>query len=251
MKGKYADLCVTNASAKVAETAAKLGWSHICFARDLKSESFKTFAQEARCLETKDLSVYVGAIISSNIAENARRALEHADLVIVEAAGEEAFRQASESHEVDLIVGAEKYVERDPMDFRGSGLDHVMMKFMAERKIGYAIKFSDILASYGGGRIQLLGRIRQNIKLAVKYKVSVVGISGAASEYELRGPLEMAAYLSYLGLGQTAEKAVSDNPLRLLQKSEDRKNPDVITEGVKVVDWGGQQKKPKKKHGWY
>lgn len=252
MKERYADLCILKPDGSVIEMAEKLGWDAICLAGEFKdTQSFKKFAEEAEKLKKGGAELYVGAVISDNIAEKARKAVECADLIIAEGKNEEACRQAAESHEVDLLLSPEGYVENDLTDYRNSGLDHVTMKSMADRKTAYGIRFADILNSYGSRRIQLLGRIRQNIQLALKYKTPVIAVSGASSEYELRAPREIIAYLSYLGLGDAAKKTVTENPLKLIKKIKDRSNPNVITEGVGVVEWGGQQKKPKKKSGWY
>ena len=251
MNARHADLCVFNAGKAMADELSRLGWGSACFAREFSDAgSFKKFAEEVRGMKS-EIASYAAAIITSGVSENARKALEHADLIIVEARTEEDFRQASESYDVDIILGAEKYIERDMMDFRASGLDHVMMKFMGERKTAYGVKFSDILNSYGARRIQLLGRIRQNIQMAMKYKVPVVAVSGASSEYELKTPQELESFLLFLSTEEAAKKSVADNPLKLLSKAEDRKNPDIVTSGVKVVDWGSQQKKQKRKFGWY
>jgi len=252
MTGKHADLCVTFANEKALETAGSLGYESIGLACEFRnSESFRKFAKEALPTSAAGINILTCAIITENVAENAKKALEISDIVIAEPKSEEACRQASESYEVDAIMSPEKYVENDMTDYKSSGLDHVMMKYMAERNIAYAIRFSDILRSYGAKRIQLLGRIRQNITLAEKYKTPVIAVSGAANEYEMRAPREIASYLSFLGLRENAGKAVCENPSAVIKKAQDRKSPEVITEGVSVKSWGKQQNTPKRRHGWY
>jgi len=248
----FADLCVMSAGTAVIMAAEALGWDAVCIAGRFKdSSSFRKFAEEAGKLRGGKTSVYLGALVSGNVAENAKKALELADLVLAEGRSEEACRQAAESYDVDMILGPEQYVENDMTDYRSSGLDHVTAKMMAEHGIAYGVRLSDILRSYGSKRIQLLGRISQNIRLAVKYKVRVVAVSGASGVYEMRAPRELASVLGFLGLGENSGKAVADNPTDLLRKAEKRRSQDVITNGLEVVSWGSQQKDGKRKHGWY
>jgi len=195
----------------------------------------------------------VGALVFGDVSENAKKALDAgADLVFVDGRNEEAARTASESWDVDLIVNPELNGEKDLVHQRSSGLDHVMASYMAERKIGYVINFSNLLQVTGGRRVQLFGRIMQNIMLSRRYGVKVVLATGARTRWDVRNPHDMTALSFFLGLTESeGNHAVSENPEHFLKKAAGRNDPNIVTSGVEVKSWGRQERKPKRKHGWY
>lgn len=245
---KYYDLCVRTTETGVLENAAALGWSGICVASDGEARQAGQPPANIGAME-----VYKGAVIKNDVEKNARRALEWADLVIAQGGGEEHNRQASECSEVDILMNLEHDQGKDKIDYKNAGLDHVMAAFMAERGIAYGVDFSHILDSWGRMRVQLLGRLRQNVKMALKYKLPVVLVSGAVDVYGLRAPLDLASVASLIGVPEHLErKIVSDYPAMVVEKARNRKNPDVITSGLEVTDWGdAKPSQPKKKYGWY
>lgn len=258
MKNKYYDLHV---SAKDFEEKIKiaehLGWSGICLVKEFNSNS-KSFSEEIKILKEKvKIEIFVGAKISTKIPKEvqkkSRAALEYADIILVDGGDENINRAASECWEVDILCHPEKTSDRDFMDQKNSGIDHIMAKFMAERSIALEINFSKILDSYGMLRSQIMGRIGQNIQLAKKYKVPIIITSGSEGKWSLRSPRELEAVGLSLGMTkESAKKAIEENPLKIIKKSEDRKNPNVIMKGLEVVDWGNSKPREKKRmFGWY
>lgn len=245
---KYYDLLVRSEQPEVLNTAAALGWNGICVAKE-------TEGGQAGQMPSKigSMDVYTGAIIKNDVEKNARRALEQADIVIALGGSEEQNRQASECGEIDLLMNLEHDEGRDKIDYKNAGLDHVMASFMAERGVAYGVDFSQLLSSSGRMRVQLLGRVRQNVRMALKNKVPVVLTSGASDTYCLRAPLDLASVSRLIGVPEHLErKVVSDFPAMVLEKARKRKNPDVITNGLEVTEWGdAKPNEPKKKYGWY
>jgi ribonuclease P/MRP protein subunit RPP1 len=245
---KYYDLCIRTPEPGVLNAAAALGWNGICVATE--SEGGKTVQMPSKI---GSMDVYTGAIIKNDVEKNARKALERADIVIAYGGGEEQNRQASECGEIDLLMNLEFDEGKDKIDYKNAGLDHVMASNMSERGVAFGVDFSQLLSSSGRMRVQLLGRVRQNVKMALKNKVPVVLTSGASDAYGLRAPLDLASVSRLIGVPEHLErKVVSDYPAMVLEKARKRKNPNVITKGLEVTDWGdAKPNEPKKKYGWY
>ena len=88
--------------------------------------------------------------------------------------------------------------------------------------------------------------------LARKYKVPVVIMSCAKNKFDLRSPRDLISVGKFLGLSEDESKlAVSKNPQKIIERSKDRKNPNILIKGLEVIDWGKQKPKQKKMYGWY
>lgn len=199
-----------------------------------------------------------GAILSpktpDSVQKMARSALESgADMILVAGGDEEINRAASECWEVDVLCHPERVSGKDPLDQKSSGIDDVMARFMAERGIAIEICLSELLSCYGVVRAQVMGRMRQNIKLARKYKTPIIITSGARDIYGMRAPQDLYSLGITLGMDAgMAKKAVSDYPVMLIKKSVDRRSSDVLLAGLEVVSWGTSKgKQNKKMFGWY
>jgi len=231
---------------EAVDAAGAFGWDGVCVVGDFNSDYAKFAAKAHRG------NALTGVVLTGNISRDAKRALDLADLVFVDGRSEEAAREASESWDVDLIVNPELNVERDMIHQLTSGLDDVMAAFMAERGIGYCVNFGNILHSTGLRRVRLLGRIRQNIRLASKYSVPVVLSCGATSKLDMRSPHDITSLGLMIGLNRhDSLKAVSSNAEQYIRRAADRSSQDVIFRGLKVKSWGQQGQKPKRRHGWY
>jgi RNase P/RNase MRP subunit p30 len=233
------------------ENLKKLGWSRLCVSSDFSGNShFKGFREKVGEVD-KDL--LVGARISGDMRKNARKALDAgADLIIADGRTNEDCRRASECWEVDLIVNPELNEARDMLDQWNSGLDNIITSYMAEREIGYCINIDNILKSKGIRRTRLVGRIRQNLKLARKYKVKTILSCGFDSGWYARSPIDLIQFGKTFGLTNVdARDSVTKNPSEIVERVGDRNNPNIIMSGLEVLEWGHQKRKPKRKYGWY
>ncbi|OYT26757.1 MAG: hypothetical protein B6U97_03110 [Candidatus Altiarchaeales archaeon ex4484_96] len=226
-----------------------LGWNRVCFFSPFVS-GFSVFAEEVKSLgESSNLRYYCAALVDKPVRKNARKALKEADFVY--ALGN--MREASECWEVDMLCIPHQKEEGDYMKQRNSGIDHIIARNMAERFIALELNFSDILHTRGRERAVILGRMRQNIRLAHKYDIPLVLTTGSDNLADLRTPMDMLSLARLLGLKpDKAKDTLYSNPNRLLKKSADRRDPNVILKGLKVLDWGNLDKpKEKKMFGWY
>jgi RNase P/RNase MRP subunit p30 len=231
------------------EFGRRMGWDKFCLVGEYGRGDLKKNVGAGS--QTRP-DVITGVLVTSDVAKNAKKALDLADIVLVDGRTEDAAREASESWDIDLIVNAELGQERDLIRQRSSGLDHVIASFMSQRNIGYCVNVDNIIHASGARRSQLLGRVIQNIMISRKYDVKVVLSCGQVSRWDLRNPHALMAVGRCLGLNLSESRdTVSKNPDYFIKKAAARNNPDIITEGVEVKSWGKQDRKPNRKHGWY
>ncbi len=107
----------------------------------------------------------------------------------------------------NIVFGFELLEEKDHTHYRRSGLNQVLCKLAADKKVAIAFSFSTILQYTGQKRAQLLGRIMQNITFCQKYKTPMKTASFATNPYEMRAPADLAAFFKELGM-QNPEKAL-------------------------------------------
>ena len=239
------------------ELAEHLGWTGICIVKYLdKISDFKEFFESISGLES-EIRILIGAEIDTknpgDIQKKARNALKYADIILIHGGNDQINRAASECHEVDVLCHPEMDAKKDFIHQKNSGIDQIITKLMAERYIALELNFSEILDSHGVVRSQILGRMRQNVMLARKYNTPMIITSGARDKWDLRSPRELMAIGRMLGMTESeARSAVEEIPLKIIQKSEDRKNPNVIMKGLEVTKWGElEPRKEKKMWGWY
>lgn len=235
-------------SAHTGETAGmlhSLGWQGGCIMRSSETK--------VGPVPEMLLAEMISPKTPDSVQKMARNALEKADIVMVAGGDEEINRAASECWEVDVLCHPERVPGKDPLDQKNSGLDDVMARFMAERGIAVEICLSELLSCYGVVRAQVMGRMRQNVRLARKYKTPIIITSGAMDRFGMRAPQDLYSLGIALGMDPgLAKKAVSDYPAMLIKKSVDRRNSGVLLAGLEVVSWGTSKgKQNKKMFGWY
>jgi len=247
MNRRFYDLNVSG-KADDLKTAEGLEWDGVCLSRKF-DKNFGKFCDEVSGLKP-ELDILIGARIEAPVRKNARKAIELADLILVDGGEEAVNRKASECWEVDIISHPDRNSSKDFMHQRNSGIDHIMARFMQDRCIAIEINFAEVLNSYGILRARILGRMMQNVILARKYNTPVVITSGAQDRWGLRAPRELMAFGKCMGMTDLeAKNAVS--PAGIIKKTRDRKDPNVILKGLEVLDWGKSKSREKKMYGWY
>jgi RNase P/RNase MRP subunit p30 len=214
-----------------ADEALEAGWNNVCVVGSSKAQLNAT-------------------IVEDDIERKSKKALERG-LVFVDAKEHKNALLASESWNVDALLNNELNDGRDPLYNKSSGLDEVMCKSMSERNISYIINLQNIILSRGSQRVKLLSRISQNVMLCKKYKVNTVISCCAQDKYEIRTPMDSASVGVLVGMDfQQSLFSVTKNPKTILQKALDRDNPDILTSGLSVRDWGNQKIQKKRRTGW-
>ena len=119
---------------------------------------------------------------------------------------------------------------------KDSGMDHVMAKQASIYNVAIELNFRHFLEASKKQRAHILAHMRRNVMLAEKYGVNVVVASGAESVWQMRAGRELAA-LAYLA-GMTREQAVrttSTIPESIISTAMERKSPDFVMPGVRVL----------------
>ncbi|QQG38683.1 MAG: hypothetical protein HYS32_03710 [Candidatus Woesearchaeota archaeon] len=137
-------------------------------------------------------------------------------------------RSFFESKKTEIITNLENHEKKDYLNQKNSGLDQVLCKLAKKNKIAIAFNLPLILKN----QPEILGRIKQNIKLCRKYKIPMVLVSFAKDYLDMRNPTDLISLGISLGMTQKeAKEAVSINIEEILE----RKNKNIITEGIEII----------------
>ena len=109
-------------------------------------------------------------IIKVNNANDINKFIKKNSFNIAIGGNQEINRKALETKNVNMLLDAEPN-EEDFMHFRNSGLNQVLVKIAKKNNI--AIGFSVNNLSKQENKINLLGKVMQNIMLCNKYKVKI------------------------------------------------------------------------------
>ncbi len=166
------------------EIAQKLGITGLIFVYKNKTEFY-----------TKKTPITITNALLVEPA-NVRKAHDNGIIAVCTASREAIERGA------DIVYGFELTEAKDPTHFRAGGLNQVLCKLAADKKVQIGFSFSAILNSYGQKRAILLGRIMQNITFCRKYKTPTRIASFATSPWEMRAPNDLAAFFAQLGISK-------------------------------------------------
>lgn len=216
---------------EIAERAKLLGFKGICFSEYLKG------GDQIEELEKEITKASKGVGIKVLLGFEARNSFElkklvktrrNYDILLARGSDLRFNRKAVETPEVDVLTHPERG-RKDP------GMNHVMAKLAAKNEVGIEINFREILVSSKATRSRVLHNMAENVKLCKKYKTPLIISSGAISHWQLRDPKILASMGCTLGLelGE-AKKALSEIPLRIINKSKERRSEKWIRPGVKL-----------------
>lgn len=112
----------------------------------------------------------------------------------------EANRRIIEARKVKVLVSPHLGARKDFLNFRNSGLNDVLCVLAKRNKVSIGFSFSEVLNLDGEKRIDILARMRQNVKLCNKYKVDMIVVSLATEPYEQRGKEALKSFGRVLGM---------------------------------------------------
>jgi RNase P/RNase MRP subunit p30 len=214
--------------AKFIAMAEKLGYGSLCFVYSCKKDLRLIREKISDEQKKTKVKLYFGLLAE---AKNASKARNICNLVLVRATGNE--QALFERVKPDIAYDLELVAEKDPIDFRASGLNQVLCRFAFMNKIIVGFSFSSILNARN--RIMILGRIMQNIRFCRKYKVTTALASFAAEPYEMRAWHDLISFLIVLGMhaGKAKESLkIIEEKIRLNLK---KKSPEYIGEGIEII----------------
>jgi len=100
----------------------------------------------------------------------------------------------------DVVYGFELLETREHTHYRASGMNQVLCKLAADKKVKIGFSFSEILNTYGPKRAIIMGRMAQNIMFCQKYKTPIKIASFATEPYQMRAEAELKAFFKQLGM---------------------------------------------------
>jgi len=203
------------------KTALKLGYKNICFLYDYKAKIKK--------IKEKNLDIFSGIITGPAEMKKAR----NADLIVVKSS--EKDRHVFEKAKPDLIFDLELKAKKDFIHHRNSGLNHVLCNLAKKNKILVGFSLSSLLSTKDMLRSQIIGRIKQNIRLCRKYKIKTVLASFATTPYEMRSSHDLISLGISLGMHPKEAKESLQNALQKINSNKKKKSPDYIAEGIEIV----------------
>jgi len=217
---------------QLASTAKELGYSGICIVEFYKNEKEIeniyekiTSAQEEFGMEIL-LGLEARSVKELMFLKNKRKMF---DILLVRGGDIRLNRIACETAEVDILT----HPEFSRMD---SGFNHVLARLAARNNVAIEINYRQVLLNSKQTRSRIMENIRNNIKLAKKFKAPIIICSGATSHFELRDPKVLISIGYQLGLDlKEAKEGLSKIPQKIISQTKERRNERWIMPGVKIV----------------
>ncbi|MBN2518179.1 MAG: hypothetical protein JXB14_05000 [Candidatus Altiarchaeota archaeon] len=236
---------------RTVEISKRLGWSGLAIIK--KTHDLSDFLKFKERLSGLGAGIKILAGVElyptnlNSIQQEIRKFRRDADVIFV--SGDDSItRAASDCWELDCISSPINIQQKDFMKQRNSGIDYAIAKSCAEKGIAIEIRFSDVLRYYGKLGSELMARIKQNIDICNDTRAPLLLTSGAKDPFELRSPLELLGFGRFLGM---SKYSLSEAPRNILERTNGRKDPNVILKGLRVQDWGDIKLKEKRLYGWY
>jgi RNase P/RNase MRP subunit p30 len=151
-------------------------------------------------------------LIQENNFESVRKKIIEAnknkEKIIFLSNNDELNRKVIEKLEIDVLL-INLFKRRDFSKQRNSGFNSVLAKIAKKKKIKIGINLDEILDSNKKEKAEILGRIRQNIKICNKYKIKMefFSIKKNINLYDLKSlglvlgmPTEMIKEIKFFNL---------------------------------------------------
>ena len=158
-----------------------------------------------------------------------RRFRRKFEIISVTCTSKGVARQAAKDRRVDLL-------HFPATDLRKRFFDHAEAELASKALSSLEIEMAPLLLLTGFSRIRLLSRLRREVAIAERFKVPVTISSGATKEYLIRGPHDYAALTTLFDMSmQSALRALSENPLAIVERNREKLSPDYVAPGIRVV----------------
>ena len=158
-----------------------------------------------------------------------RRFRRKFDVVSVTCTSKGVARQAAKDRRVDLL-------HFSATNLRKRFFDSAEAELASKAWSSLEIEMAPLLLLTGFSRIRLLSRLRREVAIAEKFKVPVTISSGATNEYLIRGSHDYAALATLFDMPiSSALRALSENPVSMVQRNREKLSPDYVAPGIRVV----------------
>ena len=127
---------------------------------------------------------YVSKILDGKTKQDLRKKIDQAKKPIIVLGNPNLNRFILSNKKVDVLLDPHNNAGEDFMNYRNSGMNHVLAKLANDNKIAIGFSLTSILDSKEKSKI--IGKIMQNIRLCRKYRVNMIFASFAREETEQR-----------------------------------------------------------------
>jgi len=161
-----------------------------------------------------------------------RRVRRRFEVVSVGCLTREVARVAARDRRVDLLRFPSNPKERARLWF-----DRAEANLASSSNTAYELCIDQLLELEVQELSSMLRILSIEVRNAVKAGVPVVASSWASDRYGLRPPRDMASVLVAVGMEVSdALRAVSKNPMELVERNREKLSPSYVMPGVRVVD---------------
>lgn len=215
-----------NSSKKMAELLRSAGYSTVALTiptgllRDRLSSLRRLFEHEG--LETL-LRVDLSANSRTDLLRLLRRFRNTYDIVAVNCMNQAVALVACRDRRVDLVFF-------DPRNSR------VRFSHPLASLLRGMIEFNLISTFLGETKSEIFSRIAKEAGIAREHRSKVVLSSGCCSPAMVRSPLQISAIAAAIGLSkEQSSRGVSETPLWIIGRNQERRSREYVEEGVKLV----------------
>lgn len=158
-----------------------------------------------------------------------RRFRRRFEIVSVTCTSKGVARQAAKDRRVDLLLFP-------AIDLRKRFFDHAEAELASKALSCLEIEMAPLLSLSSFSRIRLLSRLRREVAIAKRFNVPVIISSGATNEYFMRRPHDYAALATLFDMPTPcALRALSEDPLAIVERNREKLSPDYVAPGIRVV----------------
>ncbi len=169
--------------------------------------------------ELDDFRILIGTEIKSTsiyeLKRQTKKFRKKSDLILIHGGNLNINRWAVREKDVDILAHPELFRQ-------DNGLDHGMVRLAKKNNVAIELNFRNLLSTSHTSRARLIEKMRENLRLCLKYNTRVIVTSGAHTTYDLRSPYDFRAFLHVLG-------AKGDESKRIISETEKIVNKDVET----------------------
>ncbi len=180
--------------------APSFGYVAICFCYEYTPSANNLIREKIEPLKLKSntagVKVYSAALCDEKTISKAKGF----DFIIFKANKDLRSNLEKFWRKINFVYGSEFISNKDSMHNKNSGLNQILCKMLDECDIKLIFSFKDIITLDNRKFAQFIGRVKQNIKLARKYKLEVKLGSFAQNIYGMRSKHDLIALLIVLGM---------------------------------------------------
>ena len=163
------------------------------------------------------------------LLRNLRRFRRRFEIVSVTCTSKGVARQAAKDRRVDLLLFS-------ATDLRKRFFDHAEAELASKALSCLEIEMAPLLSLSSFSRIRLLSRLRREVATAKRFNVPVAISSGVTNEHLMRRPHDYAALATLFDMpAPYALRALSEDPLAIVERNREKLSPDYVAPGIRVV----------------